>query len=140
MNTGSTAWPCGISQEEVLEEQRKRNLLILVHSHLLEQGLTTCDHLQILLACPLDASFCMRFCIWLMCMQLRFLDSARALEKEVGSVLRKYRVCDNIDLLTVLQVSPLGALHILGGFTMKILICVWFLAQSSNVLTNISVV
>lgn len=36
-----------------------------------------------------------------------YLDSAHALEKEGGSSLTKYEVCDNIDLPTILQVQPL---------------------------------
>jgi katanin p60 ATPase-containing subunit A1 len=56
--------------EEVVEEQRKRNLLVLIKDHLQENG---------------------------------YLDSARMLEKEVGQTLRKFEVCDNIDLTTVLQ-------------------------------------
>ena len=35
-----------------------------------------------------------------------YLDSAHALEKEGGSSLNKYEVCDNIDLPTILQVRP----------------------------------
>ena len=53
------------------------------------------------------------FCVCVfVCVCARFLDTARALEKEAGSVVRKYRVCDNVDLLTVLQVNLLRAMFI----------------------------
>jgi katanin p60 ATPase-containing subunit A1 len=56
------------------EEGRKWNLLVLIKHHLQENG---------------------------------YLDSADMLEKEVqkvGQTLRKFEVCDNIDLMTILQV------------------------------------
>lgn len=34
----------------------------------------------------------------------RFLDAARALEREAGPSIKKYEVCDNVDLSTVVQV------------------------------------
>ena len=34
----------------------------------------------------------------------RFLDAAQALEREAGSSIKKYEVCDNVDLSTVVQV------------------------------------
>jgi hypothetical protein len=55
------------------EEGRKWNLLVLIKHHLQENG---------------------------------YLDSADMLEKEVqkvGQTLRKFEVCDNIDLMTILQ-------------------------------------
>lgn len=33
-----------------------------------------------------------------------YLDTAKCFEKEVGSNINKYEVCDNIDLITILQV------------------------------------
>lgn len=50
----------------------------------------------------------------------RYLDTLQALNKEAGSVVSKYEVCDNIDLSTILQVNKntfglfkwcIGALH-----------------------------
>lgn len=34
-----------------------------------------------------------------------YLDTANCFEKEVGSNINKYEVCDNIDLTTILQVE-----------------------------------
>lgn len=34
-----------------------------------------------------------------------YLDTAKCFEKEVGSIINKYEVCDNIDLTTILQVT-----------------------------------
>ena len=34
-----------------------------------------------------------------------YLDTAQCFEKEVGSNINKYDVCDNIDLTTILQVE-----------------------------------
>ena len=36
-----------------------------------------------------------------------YLDTAQCFEKEVGSNINKYDVCDNIDLTTILQVRIL---------------------------------
>ena len=36
---------------------------------------------------------------------IRFLDTIQSLEKEAGQTIRRYQVCDNIDLHTILQVS-----------------------------------
>ena len=43
-----------------------------------------------------------------------YVDSAHALEKEGGTSLAKYEVCDNIDLPTILQVysNELYNLHV----------------------------
>ena len=42
-----------------------------------------------------------------------FLDSAQALEREAGPTLRHYHVCDNIDLVTVLQVLGIEVVTLL---------------------------
>ena len=39
----------------------------------------------------------------LLCVWCRFLDTAGALEREVGPSIARHEVCDNIDLPTVLQ-------------------------------------
>ena len=73
-------------QEEVISEQRKRNILILVRHHLQEHG-----YIYILQATKANITY-------------RYLDTVQILDKEVGQTLKKYEVCDNIDLTTILQV------------------------------------
>ena len=51
--------------------------------------------------CPLPSLPLWPLPLWLL---LRFLDTSRSLDKEAGPALKKYDVCDNIDLNTVLQV------------------------------------
>ena len=36
---------------------------------------------------------------------ISYLDTAKSFEKEIGSNISKYEVCDNIDLATILQVK-----------------------------------
>ena len=38
----------------------------------------------------------------------RYLDSVQCLEKEAGVNLKKFEICDNIDLQTILQVKFQG--------------------------------
>ena len=37
-----------------------------------------------------------------------YLDTAKCFEREVGSNINKYEVCDNIDLTTILQVKSIN--------------------------------
>ena len=39
-----------------------------------------------------------------------YLDTAKCFEREVGSNINKYEVCDNIDLPTILQVKCVNKL------------------------------
>ena len=52
----------------------------------------------------------------------RFLDAARALEREAGPSIKKYEVCDNVDLSTVVQVC-LSLAH--GKGILLSSVCVW---------------
>ena len=86
------------NQEEIQSERRKRNLLVLIHSYLQDQGwapssiLFLADHVK---CCSPIIFFFLN----------RFLDTLQALRKEAGPVISRFQVCDNIDLLTILQVK-----------------------------------
>ena len=53
----------------------------------------------------------------------RFLDAARALEREAGPSVKKYEVCDNVDLSTVVQVC-LSLAHGKGILLSSVCVCV----------------
>jgi katanin p60 ATPase-containing subunit A1 len=76
-------------KEEVKTESRKKNLIILILNWLTEEGYVRIE--QNLLN------------FYQLNLFKRYAEAARSLEKETNLDLRKFDICDNIDLDTILQ-------------------------------------
>lgn len=91
-----------VQQEDVKTEMRKKSLLILIHHHLLGQG-SVSDFYFLRQTWPTRLSLC-DLCDLCVCVCVSsYMDTAAALDHETNGGLRKFEVCDNIDLEMVLM-------------------------------------